>query len=83
MTQDDVYVIEHVRQALATDSRSVVQGLHVTRHGDCIVVAGTVTSDTRRSAVEEVASEVAADFRICNEIVVVDPADHHRTEEVS
>lgn len=80
---DDAYVVEHVRQALATDPRSGVQGLHVTRHADCIVVAGTVTSDARRAAIGEVASEVASDLRICNEVVVVDPADHHRTEEVS
>ena len=78
----DTYVIEHVRQALATDPRSGVQGLRVTRHGDCVVVAGTVTSESRRSAVGEVAGEVAGDLRVCNEIVVVDPADHHRTEEV-
>ena len=79
----DAYVIEHVRQALATDQRTLAQGLRVTRHGECVVVSGTVSSHARRDAVGEVAAEVAADFVVCNEIVVVDPADHHRTEEVS
>jgi osmotically-inducible protein OsmY len=79
----DAYVIEHVRQALATDQRTLVQGLRVTRHGESIVISGTVSSASRRDSVGEVAQEVAADFLVCNEIVVVDPADHHRTEEVS
>ena len=78
----DAYVIEHVRQALATDQRTLVQGLRVTQHGDSVVVSGTVSSETRRDAVGEVAAEVAAAFRVCNETVVVEPADHHRSEEV-
>ena len=79
----DVYVIEHVRQALATDHRTLVQGLRVTVHGDSVVVSGTVSSDSRRRAVGEVAAEVATEFRVCNETIVVEPADHHRAEEVS
>jgi hypothetical protein len=81
--EPDVYVIEHVRQALATDVRTMVQGLRVTEHGDCIVVSGTVSSDSLRDAVGTVAAEVAAAYRVCNETVVVGPADHHRAEEVS
>lgn len=80
---DDAYVIEHVRQALATDERTNIQGLRVTRHGDCVVIAGTVESDDRQRAVERVATEAAASFRICNETVVLHADDHHRTEEVS
>ena len=60
---DDAYVIEHVRQALATDERTNMQGLRVTRHGDCVVISGTVESTERRSAVEEVAAEAASSFR--------------------
>jgi osmotically-inducible protein OsmY len=81
--EPDVYVVEHVRQALATDARTMVQGLRVTQHGDCVVVSGTVSSESRRDAVGEVAAEVAAAYRVCNETVVVGPADHHRAEEVS
>lgn len=80
---DDAYVIEHVRQALATDERTNIQGLRVTRHGDCVVIAGTVGSDERHAAVEAVAAEAAPAHRICNETVVVHADDHHRTEEVS
>lgn len=84
MTADaDAYVVEHVRQALATDPRTLVQGLRVTRHGDSIVVSGNVSSESRREAVGQVAQEVASAFLVSNEIVVVDPADHHRSEEVS
>ena len=82
-TVDDAYVVEHVRQALATDERTNIQGLKVTRHGDCVVIAGTVESSERREAVERVATEAADAFRICNETVVVGAVDHHRTEEVS
>lgn len=81
--EEDVYVIEHVRQALATDPRTSVQGLKVTCHGDSVVVAGTVASEARREAVGEVAAEIATAFRVSNEIVVVDAADHHRAEEVT
>ena len=80
---DDAYVIEHVRQALATDERTNIQGLNVTRHGDCVVIAGTVASVERQEAVEQVATEAADSFRICNETVVVPADDHHRTEDLS
>lgn len=83
MTDDpDAYVVEHVRQALATDPRTLVQGLRVSRQGDSVVLSGTVASDSRRDAVGQVAAEIAARFRVCNDIVVVDTSDHHRTEEV-
>ena len=81
--EPDAYVIEHVRQALATDERTMLQGLRVTQHGDSIVVSGTVSSESRRDAVGEVAAEIATAYRVCNETVVVGPADHHRAEEVS
>ena len=80
---EDVYLVEHVREALTTDERTLAQGLHVTRHGDALVVSGTVSSTARRDAVGKVAAEVAAGLRVCNETVVVEPVDHHRTEEVS
>ena len=80
---DDVYVIEHVRQALATDERTTIQGLRVTCHGDCVVISGTVASGERRAAVEAVAVEAAPSYRVCNETVVVEARDHHRTEELS
>jgi osmotically-inducible protein OsmY len=79
----DAYVIEHVRQALATDERTGVQGLRVTQHGDCVVLAGTVSSTERHDVIEQVAAEAAPGFRICNEIAVVPAGDHHRTEELS
>ena len=79
----DEYVVEHVREALTTDPRTVTQGLHVARHGDAIVVSGTVESADRHVAVGEVATEIAAGMRVCNETVVVAPVDHHRSEEVS
>lgn len=80
---NDAYVVEHVRDALATDPRTLVQGLRVTRQGDAIVLAGTVGSAARRDAVGDVAAEVATGLRICNETVVVEAGDHHRIEEVS
>lgn len=80
---DEAYVIEHVRQALATDERTNIQGLRVTRHGDCVVIAGTVESAERRDAVGEVAAEAAGAIRVCNETVVVGAVDHHRTEELT
>jgi hypothetical protein len=78
----DGYVVEHVRHALATDPRTLVQGLRVSLHGDSLVLSGTVASAARRDAVGEVAAEVASSLRVCNEIVVVDAGDHHRAEEV-
>jgi osmotically-inducible protein OsmY len=80
---DDAYVVEHVRDALATDPRTLVQGLRVTHQGDAIVLAGTVGSAARRDAVGVVAAEVANGLRICNETVVIEAGDHHRVEEVS
>lgn len=78
----DLYVVEHVREALATDRRTSVQGLVVSRDGDAVVVAGTVTSEIRRDAVAEVVSDVASPCRVVNAVVVVPPTDAHETEEL-
>lgn len=78
----DLYVVEHVREALATDRRTSVQGLTVSCDGDDIVVAGTVTSEARREAVAEVVADVASPCRVVNAVVVLAHTDGHEAEEL-
>lgn len=79
---EDLYLVEHVREALATDPRTSVQGLEVARDGDAVVVTGTVTSAQRRDAVAQVATEVASPRPVINEVVVLAPPTDHETEEL-
>lgn len=75
------YLAEHVRQAVATDPRTTVQGLQVRVTDSELFLAGDVGSEQRRQAVAEVAAEVAPGRRIHNDVVVVDLGGTEHTPE--
>jgi hypothetical protein len=61
------YVAQKLRDALAADARTGELGLDVHLVGERFVVRGTVGSDARRSAINDVARDVAPDVEIVNE----------------
>lgn len=77
------YVAEQIRQAIATDPRTVEQGMDVRVVGSEVLVTGSVSSEERRAAIGQVAGEVAPGLVVRNDVVVVPPADHHHTERVT
>ena len=64
------YVVQHVREALATDERVGQLDIGVTVAGERIQLAGCVQTPERRSAILEVVGEIAPDWKIHDAIVV-------------
>jgi osmotically-inducible protein OsmY len=76
------YLAERVRQAVATDPRTTVQGLQVRVTEAALFLTGHVGSEERRHAVAQVAAEVAPDRRIHNDIEVVHLGGEHTPERL-
>lgn len=76
------YLIEKVRERLATDERVAELELQVSVAGDRVVVSGTVPTEERRAAVAEVASEAAPDHHVVNETEVLDTDASPREEDL-
>jgi osmotically-inducible protein OsmY len=77
------YVAEHVRRAITTDPRSAEQGVDVRVVGDDVFLSGTVTSDERRDAITDVATEAADGRTVHNDVCVAHPTDRHTTERIT
>lgn len=70
-SEPDEYVVQHLREAFAQDPRVSELGLGVVVRNGVLHVTGTVSTEERRAAVEQVASELAPGWRLANETVVV------------
>jgi len=75
MEPTDQYVIQRVREALAHDPRVGELELGVDVRGDRLFVTGTVQTEERRVAVEEVAAEAAPEMEVHNQVLVATPPD--------
>ena len=69
----DDYLVQHVREALALDPRVGELELGVDVRGAKLFVTGSVQTEERRRAVGEVASEVAPDLELHNQVRVAEP----------
>jgi hypothetical protein len=76
------YVVEHVRERLASDPRVAELGVHVSVHGQRLFLDGVVHSPDHRDAIVAVAREVAPDYEICADVAVTEPADGAPEEEL-
>ena len=72
-TEETDYVVQHVREALAHDPRVGELELGVDIRGRRLYVSGSVLTEERRRAVEEVAREVCPDLEVHNQVRVVRP----------
>jgi osmotically-inducible protein OsmY len=77
------YVISHIQDALAHDSRTTELGIDVTLSGDRAVLTGTVASPEQRTAIGQVATEVARDYQVVNEVAVVPCDEAGEAEELT
>ena len=69
------YVVAHVREALARDSRVNELEIEITVVGDRIFLSGDVTTNERRAAIEQVVHECVPRYEIFNEVSVTQLAD--------
>lgn len=78
------YVVQRVREALAHDPRVGELELGVDVRGDRIYVTGSVLTEERRAAIEEVVREVCPDLEVHNQVrVAARPAGEPDVEVVS
>lgn len=77
------YVISHIQDALAHDPRTTEMGIEVTLSGDRAVLTGMVTSGAQRDAIGQVASEVAREYHVVNDVSVVPCDEASETEELT
>jgi osmotically-inducible protein OsmY len=77
------YVISHIQDALAHDPRTSEMGIDVTLSGDRAVLTGMVASGMQRDAIGQVASEVAREYRVVNDVTVVPCDEAGETEELT
>ena len=77
------YVISHIQDALAHDPRTSEMGIDVTLSGDRAVLTGMVASRVQRDAIGQVASEVARDYHVVNDVTVVPCDEAGEAEELA
>jgi osmotically-inducible protein OsmY len=77
------YVISHIQDALAHDPRTSEMGIDVTLSGDRAVLTGMVASRVQRDAIGQVASEVAREYHVVNDVTVVPCDEAGETEELT
>ena len=73
------YVVQHVREALATDERVGQLDIGVTVAGERIQLAGCVQTQERRTAILDVVGEIAPEWEIHDAIVI---EELHETDAV-
>jgi BON domain len=69
------YVVAHVREALAHDSRVNELEIEITVVGGRIFLSGDVTTNERKAAIAEVVHECVPRYEIFNEVSVTQLAD--------
>jgi hypothetical protein len=79
----DPYVVERVRDALASDDRTATLEIDVYVDGTDVYVTGTVLTDERREAIGVVVAELLPDHRVRNEIAVRTVVADHDAERLS
>ena len=77
------YLVQRIREALAHDERVSELELQVKVVGSRVILGGTVTTDERRGAVEEVVREVVPGCEVRNEITVGSYGEPTDVEKIS
>ncbi len=67
----DPYLLEHLRRAITEDPRVGEPSLRVFAAAGRIWLEGTVSSQSRRKAVEDLVNELAPGIEVKNELIVL------------
>jgi hypothetical protein len=81
--EPDLYLIEHVRQALASDERVSELELEVSLAAGKVFVSGSVPTRERREAVTDVVRELLPDREVFNETTVLPISSTPEAETLS
>jgi hypothetical protein len=79
---EDFYEAAHLSDLLASDVRTSAPELRVTVGGGTVTITGTVTTDERRDAVDEVIHQAHPELEIRNDVTVLDMSGPPSTEVV-
>lgn len=80
--QPDAYLLGHINDALATDTRTAALDAQLTVGGNKILVKGESPSQTQRRAIEDVIRDIAKGYEIDNQIRVTEMKPPEEVEEV-
>lgn len=80
--EPDLYVVSHVREALAEDDRVTQLDLDVSVAGRTLYVSGEVPSDGARQAVAEIVRTCAPGYTVCNETRVASLSEPNDAEQI-
>ncbi len=69
---EDFYEAAHLSELLANDLRTSAPELRVTVAGGVVTVTGTVTTEERRDAIDEVITEAHPELDVRNDVTVLD-----------
>ena len=69
---EDVYEAAHLSELLANDPRTSAPELRVTVGGGIVTVTGTVTTEERREAIDEVITDAHPELEVRNDVTVLD-----------
>jgi uncharacterized Rossmann fold enzyme len=81
MSEEREHVAARIREALATDPRVGEIELEIMVGGSEVVVHGTVPTEDRRRAVDEVLQEVASELRVRNEVTITSHREPREQDE--
>lgn len=76
------YVLGHLHEAFASDPRVSDESIQATLRGRKLFITGKVQTRERKESISVVASEVARDYEIHNEVTVVHPTGPDSAEEL-
>jgi hypothetical protein len=79
---EDFYEAAHLSDLLASDPRTSAPELRVTVGGGTVTITGTVATEERREAVDEVIHEAHPELEIRNDVTVLDLSGPPSTEVV-
>jgi osmotically-inducible protein OsmY len=80
--QPTEYLVEHVRGALAQDSRLNELHLQVSIAGRKVIVCGEVGTEERRGAVAEVVHDILPDYEVSNQATVTQTPEAPKVEQL-
>ena len=81
--EPDQYLIAHVHDALARDPRLNEFDVDISLRGDEVFVSGVVATDERQQAVSEVVAEVLPQYRVHNEVSVMNYSEPDGQERLA
>ena len=76
------YIVDHATEALAHDPSVGALDITITVEGQRVIATGTIETDARRQAIDEVLTELLPDHEVIVDVVVSQTAPGDDTQDV-